>query len=91
MPVEIDYDNLPPFPQRIPEKLKTIRNHFKLTPDEIAPKVGAKNGAEITAYENDEDGLLVSVLWGYVRLAGCSLEDMMDDALEVRFRELRLV
>lgn len=83
MAVDIDYDNLPPFPERIPEKLKTIRKHFGLTPDEIAPKVGAKSGTEITSYENDEDGLLVSVLWGYIRLAGCSLEDLMDDDREL--------
>jgi hypothetical protein len=49
MPVEIDYDNLPPFPKRIPEKLKAIREHFKLTPDEIAPMVGARTGKEILA------------------------------------------
>ena len=51
MPVKIDLYHLPPFPKRIPEKLKTIREHFRLTPDEIAPKVGARTGAEILAYE----------------------------------------
>ena len=53
MPAEIDSDNLPDFPQRIPEKLKAIRERLGLTPDEIAPAVGAKTGAEILAYEND--------------------------------------
>jgi len=48
-------NNLPPFPKRIPEKLKTIRERLGLTPDEIAPKVGARTGAEILAYENDEE------------------------------------
>ena len=38
-----------------------------LTPDEIAPKVVARTGAEILAYENDEDDLLVTVLWNYSR------------------------
>ena len=56
-----DPDTLPRFPKRIPEKLKTIREHLGLTPDEIAAKVGAKTGAEILAYENDEDDLLVTV------------------------------
>ena len=83
MPVEIDYDNLPPFPQRIPEKLKTIREHFNLSPDEIAPMVAARTGAEILAYENDEDDLLVTVLWGYVKLAGCPVESLWNDDLEV--------
>lgn len=60
--------NFPDFPKRIPEKLKTIREHLKLTPDEIAPKVGARTGAEILAYENHEDDLLVTVLWSYSKL-----------------------
>jgi DNA-binding XRE family transcriptional regulator len=61
---DVDYDNLPPFPERIPEKLKAIRERLGLTPDEMAQRVGARNGAEIEAYENDEDDLLVTVLWG---------------------------
>jgi transcriptional regulator with XRE-family HTH domain len=79
MPDEIDLDNFPPFPERLPEKLKAIRERLGLTPDEIAPKVGAKTGAEILAYENDEDDLLVSVLWGYCKLAGVPLENLWDD------------
>jgi hypothetical protein len=59
MPGEIDLDHLPPFPKRMPEKLKIIREQLGLTPDEIAPKVGARTGAEIIAYEDDEDDLLV--------------------------------
>jgi transcriptional regulator with XRE-family HTH domain len=80
-----DVDNVPPFPKRIPEKLKAIRERLGLTPDEIAKQVGAKNGAEIVAYENDEDDLLVSVLWGYARLSGNSLMNLMDDSLEVNW------
>ena len=62
------------YPKRIPEKLKTIRELLGLTPDEIAPKVGARTGAEILAYENYEDDLLVSVLFAYAKLAGCPIE-----------------
>jgi hypothetical protein len=71
------------FPQRIPEKLKTIRERLRLTPDEIAPKVGARTGAEIQGYENDEVDLLVSVLWKYAKLAGCPIDHILDDNLEV--------
>jgi hypothetical protein len=42
---------------------KSIREHLGMTPDQLAPFVGAKTGAEIEAYENDEDDLLVSVLF----------------------------
>lgn len=79
------------FPKRIPEKLKAIRERLKLSPDQLAPKVGAKTGAEILAYEKDEDDLLFTVLWGYAKLAGCPLDNLINDALEVRFRELRSV
>lgn len=91
MPVEVDLNNLPPFPKRIPEKLKTIRERLELTPDEIAPKVGARTGAEILAYENDEDDLLVTVLWNYSKLAGCPIDNLIYDNLEVSFRNLRSV
>src|ERR1044072_3491802 len=77
MSVEIDLDHSPPFPKRIPEKLKTIREHLGLTPDEIAPKVGAKNGREISMYENDEVDLLVPVMWGYAKLAGCPIDNLV--------------
>ncbi len=57
-----------------------------LTPDEIAPKVGARTGAEIHAYENDEDDLLVPVLWGYARLAGIPVENILYDDRDLWFR-----
>lgn len=88
MPVEVDLNNLPPFPKRLPEKLKRIRERLGLTPDDIAPKVGAKTGAEILAYENDEDDLLVTVLWNYSKLAGCPIDQILYDNLEVTFRNL---
>lgn len=77
--------DLPDFPKRLPEKLKQIRERLAMTPDQIAPFVGAKNGAEIVAYENDEDDMLISVLWGYARLSGNPLMNLMDDRLEVNW------
>ena len=85
MPRRVDLDKLPPFPKRIPEKLKTIRERLGLTPDQIAPRVGAKTGAEIVAYENDEDEMLVSVLWAYARLSGNPIMNFLDDNLEVNW------
>jgi transcriptional regulator with XRE-family HTH domain len=72
-------DQLPPFPKLLPKKLKAIRTRLKLSPAQLAPKVGARTGAEITAYENDEDDLLVSVLWGYAKLAGVPVENLIYD------------
>ena len=59
--------------------LNPDRERLVLTPHEIAPKVGARTGAEILAYENDEDDLLVSVLFGYARLAGVPVENLLND------------
>lgn len=60
-----------------------IRERLGLTPEEIAPKVGAKTGAEILPYENDEDDPLVSVLWGYCHVAGVRLENIWDDGRDL--------
>ena len=90
MPVAFALNNLPPFPKRLPEKLKKIREHLGLTPDEIAPKVGARTGAEILAYENDEDDLLVSVLFGYAKLANIPVENLLHDDRDLWLVEQRV-
>jgi hypothetical protein len=79
MPRIVDLDKLPPFPKRLPEKLKAIRERLGLSPNDLAPFVGAKTGAEILAHENDEDDLLVSVLYGYAKLAGVPVENLLHD------------
>jgi hypothetical protein len=53
----------------LPEKLKTIREHLGITPDQLVPFVNARTGSEIIAYGNDERDLLVSVLFGYAKMA----------------------
>ena len=73
------------FPKRLGEKLKTIREHSKLTPDEFAPHVKAKDGAEITGYENDTGELPVSILIRYARLVNLPLENFMDDDRDLWF------
>lgn len=73
------------FPKRLPEKLKQIRKRLGLSPDQIAPHVDAKNGAEIVSYENDTGELPVTVLWAYARLAGNPIMNLIDDDLEVNF------
>ena len=54
-----------------------------MTPDDLAPFVGAKSGAEILAFENDEDDLLVSVLFGYANLANIPVENLIHDELDL--------
>lgn len=47
--------------------------------DQLAPFVNATTGAEIEAYENDEDDLLVPVLRGYAKLAIVPVENLIYD------------
>ena len=71
------------FPEKLPAKLKAIREHLGMTPDQLAAFVGAKNGEEILAFENDEDDLLVSVLFGYANLANIPVENLIHDELDL--------
>jgi len=73
------------FPKLLPAKLKAIREHLKLSPDQLARKVRAKTGAEILAYENDEDDLLVSVLFAYAKLAAVPVENLINDDRDLWF------
>ena len=73
------------FPKRLPEKLKTIRKRLGMTPDQLAPFVGAENGAQIQAYESGEGDLLVSVLWAYAKMSGNPMMNLVDDDLEVNW------
>ena len=67
------------FPKRLGDKLKAIREHSRLSPDEFAPQVKARDGAEITSYENETGELPVTVLIRYAKLTGLPLENFVDD------------
>jgi hypothetical protein len=64
---------------RLPEKLKKIREGTRLSPDDFAPHVSAKNGKEITTYEKGTRDLPLRVLMGYWKLSGVPLEDLLSD------------
>jgi hypothetical protein len=55
-----------------------------MTPDQLTVFVGAKTGAEILAYESDEDDLRVSVLFGYPKMAGIPVENILLDNCDLR-------
>ena len=65
MPEDIDYSNLSKLPQKLPEKLKHIRQRSGLTPEEFAPHVNAKDGKAIVKYERGGGELPMSVFMGY--------------------------
>ena len=65
-------------------KLKAIREHSKLSPDEFAPHVQANDGAEIISYE-DTGELPVTILIRYARLVNLPLENLVDDDRDLWF------
>ena len=69
--------------QTLGEKLKQIREHSKLSPNEFAPHVKAKHGAEILSYENNTGELPVTILIRYARLVNLPLENLVDDDLDL--------
>ena len=58
-------------------KLKAIREHSKLSPDEFAAHVQAKDGAEVVSY--------VSILIRYARLVNLPLENFVEDDRDLWF------
>jgi hypothetical protein len=74
---DIDYDNLPPFPKRIPQKLRAIRERYNLTEPVDA--------AAIEAFERGDADLPVSMLVAYAKLAGVPVENLIDDERDLWF------
>jgi len=79
------YLNLPKFSQKLPEKLKQIREQSALTPDEFALHVNAKDGKAIKKYESGKSDLPVSVLMHYWKLSDVPLENILNDDRDLWF------
>lgn len=71
------------FPKRLPEKLRAIREHTRLSESQFAMNVKAKDGAAIASYENGQGDLPISVLFAYVKIAGIPVENLIDDDREL--------
>jgi transcriptional regulator with XRE-family HTH domain len=72
------------FPRQLGSKLRQLRERAGLSPDQLAPRVGAHSGAEIHNYENDEGELPVSVLFAYAKEFGIPFE-IVDDRRDLWF------
>jgi transcriptional regulator with XRE-family HTH domain len=70
------------FPEKLPAKLKAIRERYDLT---LAEPLKSLDAATIEAYENGEADLPVSVLFAYAKLAGIPVENLLDDDRDVWF------
>jgi hypothetical protein len=70
------------FPEKLPEKLKAIRERYDLT---LADPLKSLDAAIIEAYESGELDLPVSVLFAYAKLAGIPVENLLDDDRDLWF------
>lgn len=74
-------------PKRLAEKLAAIRRGLGLTHDELIAKLECPDiplyRASISQYENNKGEPPLPVLLRFARLAGVSLESIVDDELDL--------
>jgi DNA-binding XRE family transcriptional regulator len=72
-----------PTPRKLPKKLALIRERLGFSQSEITARLGVKDRASISGYERGEREPPLPVLLAYARLAGVSVESLIDDKLEI--------
>jgi transcriptional regulator with XRE-family HTH domain len=72
-----------PSPRRLADKLTRLRNDLGLSQSEIAARLGVDNRASISGYERGEREPPLPVLLAYARLAGVSVESLIDDKMSL--------
>jgi len=72
-----------PYPAKLPEKLKQLRDALGLSQSEIALHVGVKDRASISLYENGERDAPMTVVLAYARLAKIPMETLVDDEMKL--------
>jgi len=72
-----------PYPRKLAEKLTRLRNELGLSQSEIAARLGVDNRASISGYERGEREPPLPVLLAYARLAGVSVESLIDDKMRL--------
>lgn len=73
-------------PARLPEKLRQIRKAFGLTSAQMLKRLGAGDMIDyqkIPDYEWGRDEPLLKILLQYARVAGVSVEELIDDELDL--------
>ena len=73
------------FPRKLGDKLKRLRERSRLSPDEVAQRVGAESGEEILAYERDEGEISAPMVIRYARVFGVPWENIIDDRRDLWF------
>jgi transcriptional regulator with XRE-family HTH domain len=63
--------------------LTRLRGNLRLSQSEIAARLGVDNRASISGYERGEREPPLPTLLAYARLAGVSVESLIDDKMEL--------
>ena len=72
-----------PSPQKLPAKLKEIRDRLGLSQGEIAAKLGVDNRASISGYERGEREPPLPIIVKYAELIGLSTDYIVNDKLDL--------
>lgn len=73
-------------PERLPEKLLQIRNALGLSQTEILYRLGVEDlisYKQISKYETGKGEPMLVILLRYARLAGVSMDVLVDDELDL--------
>jgi DNA-binding XRE family transcriptional regulator len=72
-----------PYPLKLADKLRQLREGLGLSQGEIAAKIGIKDRASISGYERGEREPPLPTLLAYARLAKVRMETIVDDELDL--------
>src|SRR6266849_2016155 len=71
-----------PYPLKLADKLRELREGMGLSQGEIATRIGVKDRASISGYERGEREPPLPVLLAYARAGNVSVESLIDDELK---------
>lgn len=77
--------------EKLPQKLKQIRESLKLSQNELIRKLGFENEiyqGNISEYESGKREPPLPIILKYSRLARISLETLIDDDLEIESQNI---
>ena len=72
-----------PYPRKLADKLRRLRENLGMSQGDIAAKVGVKDRASISGYERGEREPPLPVLLAYARVGRVSVERLIDDDLDL--------
>jgi DNA-binding XRE family transcriptional regulator len=72
-----------PYPLKLADKLRQLRESIGLSQGEIAARIGVKDRASISGYERGEREPPLPTLLAYARLGKVRVEILIDDELDL--------